>query len=237
MIVALLRSLVLIDILNKIIYFNWISFCIDFWRYVWSKWLNGFIFKEAVMTEEFKKETEYIPTVISINRVTKVVKGGRRFGFNALVVVGDKKGTLGLGMGKGKEVPIAIAKSIKQAYKKMITIPILNGTIPFPITWKFCSAKVFLKPAAKGTGIIAGGPIRSVVETCGITDILTKSIGSNNAINNAKATFEALKEIKRYYELSKKRLTEKNDDGIEEEEKETRPAEDIYKKEFQEAVE
>jgi len=171
------------------------------------------------MSEELiKKEEEYIPTVVSINRVTKVVKGGRRFSFNALVVVGNKKGKVGIGMGKGKEVPIAINKAIKRAIKELIEVPIVNETIPFPIVWKFGAVKILLKPASKGTGVIAGGPVRAIVESAGIGNILTKSLGSNNAINNAKATFEALKEIKRYYELSKKRLTEKIDDSITEEE-------------------
>ncbi len=171
------------------------------------------------MSEELiKKEEEYIPTVVSINRVTKVVKGGRRFSFNAIVVVGNKKGKVGIGMGKGKEVPIAINKAIKRAIKELIEVPIVNDTIPFPIIWKYGAVKVLLKPALKGTGIIAGGPVRAIIESAGIGNILTKSLGSNNAINNAKATFEALKEIKRYYELSKKRLTEKIDDSITEEE-------------------
>ncbi|HOK41186.1 MAG TPA: 30S ribosomal protein S5 [bacterium] len=171
------------------------------------------------MSEELiKKEEEYIPTVVSINRVTKVVKGGRRFSFNALVVVGNKKGKVGIGMGKGKEVPIAINKAIKRAIKELIEVPIVNETIPFPIVWKFGAVKILLKPASKGTGVIAGGPVRAIVESAGIGNILTKSLGSNNAINNAKATFEALKEIKRYYDLSKKRLTEKIDDSITEEE-------------------
>ncbi|HPQ20090.1 MAG TPA: 30S ribosomal protein S5, partial [bacterium] len=148
------------------------------------------------MSEELiKKEEEYIPTVVSINRVTKVVKGGRRFSFNALVVVGNKKGKVGIGMGKGKEVPIAINKAIKRAIKELIEVPIVNETIPFPIVWKFGAVKILLKPASKGTGVIAGGPVRAIVESAGIGNILTKSLGSNNAINNAKATFEALKEI------------------------------------------
>jgi len=181
------------------------------------------------MSEELiKKEEEYIPTVVSINRVTKVVKGGRRFSFNALVVVGNKKGKVGIGMGKGKEVPIAINKAIKRAIKELIEVPIVNETIPFPIVWKFGAVKILLKPASKGTGVIAGGPVRAIVESAGIGNILTKSLGSNNAINNAKATFEALKEIKRYYDLSKKRLTEKIDDSItEEEESEKSKIEDL----------
>jgi len=181
------------------------------------------------MSEELEKNVEeYVPTVVSINRVTKVVKGGRRFSFNALVVVGNKKGKVGIGMGKGKEVPIAINKAIKRATKELIDVPIVNETIPFPIVWKFGAVKILLKPASKGTGVIAGGPVRAIVESAGIGNILTKSLGSNNAINNAKATFEALKEIKRYYDLSKKRLTEKIDDSItEEEESEKSKIEDL----------
>jgi small subunit ribosomal protein S5 len=159
------------------------------------------------MLKDVKQESEFTPTVVSINRVTKVVKGGRRFGFNALVVVGNSAtGQVGIGMGKGKEVPVAITKAIQKANKNLIKVPVINGTIPFPLTWKYGAAKIFLTPAPPGTGVIAGGPVRSVVESAGIKDIRTKSLGSNNAINMAKGTFDALKEIKRYYELSKKRL-------------------------------
>jgi len=145
---------------------------------------------------DFRREQEFQEKVVHINRVAKVVKGGRRFSLTALVVVGDGSGKVGYGMGKAKEVPAAISKAIFQAKKNMIMIPMKHTTIPHQIVGKYGAGKVLLKPAAPGTGIIAGGPVRAVMDVAGIKDILAKSLGSANPMNTIRATFNGLENLK-----------------------------------------
>ncbi|MCL1899888.1 MAG: 30S ribosomal protein S5, partial [Promicromonosporaceae bacterium] len=139
------------------------------------------------------EKSPFIERVVTINRVSKVVKGGRRFSFTALVVVGDGDGTVGVGYGKAKEVPQAIAKGVEEAKKNFFRVPRIQGTIPHPVQGEKAAGVVFLRPAGPGTGVIAGGPVRAVLECAGVGDILTKSLGSSNAINIVHATVAALK--------------------------------------------
>jgi small subunit ribosomal protein S5 len=135
-------------------------------------------------------------TVVKINRCTNVTKGGKSMSFNALVVVGDKNGRVGHGFGKAREVPNTVGKAVKDAHKNLISVPVINGTIPYEVWGRYKSARIFLKPAAPGTGIKAGASARSVLESVGIKDILTKCYGTRNAINVVKATFEGLRLLK-----------------------------------------
>ena len=148
-------------------------------------------------------ESEFIEKVVYLNRVAKVVKGGRRFSFSALVVVGDGNGTVGYGMGKANQVPDAIKKAVDRAKRAMKKVSLIDGTIPYTTTGIFGAGRVLLKPASKGTGIIAGGPVRAIMEAVGVNDILTKAIGTNNPHNVLRATFAGLEGLRSAEDVSR----------------------------------
>ncbi len=152
-----------------------------------------------------KDKNPFMERVVLINRVSQVVQGGRRFSFTALVVVGDGNGQVGIGYGKSKEVPAAIAKAVEEAKKSFFTVPRVQGTVPHPVQGETAAGVVLLRPASPGTGVIAGGPVRAVLECAGITDVLTKSLGSNNAINMVHATVAALKMLESPAQIAARR--------------------------------
>ena len=161
--------------------------------------------------KEPPKEKEFVEKLVKLNRTAKVVKGGRRFSFAALTVVGDKKGRVGFGFGKANDVTEAIRKSVDRAKRNLITIPLKNGTIPHEVQAQYKGSSVLLMPACSGTGIIAGGSVRAIMEAAGATDVMSKSLGSNTAVNVVRATFEACKGLMDARTIAKNRGKTLND--------------------------
>jgi small subunit ribosomal protein S5 len=155
---------------------------------------------------EFSTVDEFSEKVIKINRVAKVVKGGRRFSFSALVAVGNMSGRVGIGFGKANEVSLAIQKAVNAAKKSLFDVPLIEGTIPYEINAHYGAGHVFMKPASHGTGVIAGGPVRAIMELAGVRDILTKSLGSANAMNIVNATVKGLKSLRTKEQILSKRF-------------------------------
>lgn len=158
---------------------------------------------EALTKKNKSTEEEYFETVLDVRRVAKVIKGGRRFAFSALVVVGDRSGSMGFALGKSRDVASAISKALKRARKNMMTVPLYKTTIPFTVTAHHGASKVLLRSASKGTGIIAGGAVRAVMEALGVKDVLAKSLGSNTPGNVVKATIKALSMLKSAKEIAR----------------------------------
>lgn len=165
--------------------------------------------KGGLVVPEYATVEEFSEKVIKVNRVAKVVKGGRRFSFSALVAVGNMNGKVGVGFGKANEVSIAIQKAVNSAKKNMFDIPIINGTIPHEVNVRYGAGHVFMKPASHGTGVIAGGAVRAIMELAGIKDILTKSLGSANALNIVNATIKGLKSLRTGKQVLDIRMPEK----------------------------
>ena len=155
--------------------------------------------------QQMQQDSGYIEKIVSLNRVAKVVKGGRRFSFSALIVVGDGKGNVGFGLGKAQEVPEALRKATERARKTMVHVPLVEGTLPYEVLGRFGAGRVLMKPASRGTGIIAGGAVRAVMEAVGVTDVLAKAIGTNNPHNVLRAAVAGLSSLRSAEEVSEVR--------------------------------